>query len=1188
MKKFLSFLILSISMTAYLSAAVLITEISDPQNSTDAGRYVELYNNGSSDVDLSGWVIQRWTNGNVDPSAPVSLTGSISVGGFYIVCNDAVKFSTTFEGFSCDQDIGTGGPADSNGDDNIALLDGSGATADMFGVAGEDGTGTWHEFEDGRVERNLDSICGCTDLSGCPDYWTVDNDSGGGDGNLYAPEGFDPASWIGEGGDTCAVTDVYGCMDIFALNFNSSATIDNGLCEYADHQVEAGSMYFSPADLVIEMGENVQWNNVGGFHDVVVTDGPEIFGFDAVDGPALIGSYTFSLPGVYEYICSVYGHAGMGMVGTVTVNGAPEPENLFFSEYAEGSSNNKYLEIYNATDGDVDLSGYSLSSCSNGCDAEGVWDYVDNVTFDASVTSGDVHVVCHGSADAFIATECDQTFTYLSNGDDVFALTQVGTGIVLDIIGLVGDDPGEGWEVDGVIDATKNHTLVRKASVTAGNALWLDNVDGDAIECGSSGSELCDSEWIVLDEDTWTFLGSHPHDFIYGCMDMEAENYNADANLDDNSCVYGGTACELGDVYITEAASAGDPVDFIEIYNSGSGDCLLAGFMIDDSDELTDLTFGAVTITAGGYWLGYEDAEGSFSSGLNQDGETIYFSDGVTTITVEMGDAVDVDGIELSQSYDADGNGCYTSPTPGADNADCFVFTYGCTDETATNYNSDANWDDDTCEYEELGEAANLFFSEAAEGSSNNKYLEIYNASDEAIALSAYAFASVSNAPGEIGTYEYWNSFSEGAVVESGDVYVICHGSSDEAILAECDQTHTYLSNGDDGYCLVFGSDGNFEILDCIGDWEADPGDGWDVAGVSAATKDHTIVRKSSVIEGAGYDWASSAGTNSDDSEWVVLDQNDWTYLGSHPHDFGSLCDDDTACNYEGEGDCVYAEENYDCNGNCTVNTDCLGECGGDAVEDECGLCDGDGSSCACTPGDVNGDDTLDILDVVSVVGGILEGALGDSCADMNGDTNIDVLDVVAMVNIILVGRLTDDATSAQINVNNGLVTLDSDGFIGAVQMTISHEIDFAIELTSKAMVADYRTDGNYTTLMIVTPDSDELFTVDGDFSIEEVIVANSSHLVDVVMPSDLTLAKAYPNPFNPSTSLGVYIPSDGFVSVNVYNIMGQLVDVLHNGNMSAGTHSMVWDASNMTSGVYFVRAESLGSVSTQKVMLMK
>ena len=130
-------------------ADVFMTELTDPQNSSDAGRYVELYNNGSDAVDLStGWALQRWTNGNAEPQTAVSLTGTISSGGFYIICNDAVEYSTTY-GLTCDQDIGSGGAADSNGDDNIALLDASGNIVDMFVVAGEDGTGTDHEFEDG-------------------------------------------------------------------------------------------------------------------------------------------------------------------------------------------------------------------------------------------------------------------------------------------------------------------------------------------------------------------------------------------------------------------------------------------------------------------------------------------------------------------------------------------------------------------------------------------------------------------------------------------------------------------------------------------------------------------------------------------------------------------------------------------------------------------------------------------------------------------------------------------------------------------------------------------------------------------------------------------------------------------------------------------------------------------------------
>ena len=110
-----------------------------------------------------------------------------------------------------------------------------------------------------------------------------------------------------------------------------------------------------------------------------------------------------------------------------------------------------------------------------------------------------------------------------------------------------------------------------------------------------------------------------------------------------------------------------------------------------------------------------------------------------------------------------------------------------------------------------------LFFSGYAEGSSNNKYLEIYNPTSSDISLDGYAFPSVSNAPTTPGVHEYWNTFEEGAVVAAGDVYIIAHGSADPFILAEADQFHTYLSNGDDGYALVQGGEEDYVILDMIG-----------------------------------------------------------------------------------------------------------------------------------------------------------------------------------------------------------------------------------------------------------------------------------------------------------------------------------------------------------------------------------
>jgi hypothetical protein len=179
-----------------------------------------------------------------------------------------------------------------------------------------------------------------------------------------------------------------------------------------------------------------------------------------------------------------------------------------------------------------------------------------------------------------------------------------------------------------------------------------------------------------------------------------------------------------------------------------------------------------------------------------------------------------------------------------------------------------------------------LFFSEYIEGSGNNKALEIYNPTDAAVDLSDYVIRINANGSEWTSVFE----FPEGTMLASEDVYVIAHAESDASILAVTDTAVVNPYSGGVSYVAVFNGDdvrGLFQVvgtdttlIDLIGLYDqVDPGSGWDVAGVASATANHTIVRKLSVTTG-NTDWTASAGTDADDSEWVVYDQNTFSYLG--------------------------------------------------------------------------------------------------------------------------------------------------------------------------------------------------------------------------------------------------------------------------------------------------------------------
>jgi len=177
-----------------------------------------------------------------------------------------------------------------------------------------------------------------------------------------------------------------------------------------------------------------------------------------------------------------------GLVGPSVASAASS--DLFFSEYVEGTSNNKALEVYNGTGAPVNLGtdGYNVQMFFNGSATAGL-----TINLTGTVANGDVFVLANSSAGAPILAVADQTNgAGWFNGDDAVVLRKGTT--VLDVIGQVGFDPGSEWGTG--LTSTADNTLRRKPAIT----------DGDP-----NGSDAFDpaTEWDGFATDTFDGLGSH-------------------------------------------------------------------------------------------------------------------------------------------------------------------------------------------------------------------------------------------------------------------------------------------------------------------------------------------------------------------------------------------------------------------------------------------------------------------------------------------------------------------------------------------------------------------------------------------------------------------------------------------------------------------------------------------------------
>ena len=172
-----------------------------------------------------------------------------------------------------------------------------------------------------------------------------------------------------------------------------------------------------------------------------------------------------------------------------------QTSDLYFSMYGEGGGNNKWLEIYNGTGGDVDLSNYSVELYSNGSATS-----TNDETLSGILSNGDVYVIYNSGAVSGVTDNGDlsSNVTFF-NGNDAVALLKMGS--VIDVIGQIGVDPAGGsWAVGSTADGTINHTIVRKSDVCDPNPVALD----------SFGTDDATSEWTVYGQDQeFAQIGSH-------------------------------------------------------------------------------------------------------------------------------------------------------------------------------------------------------------------------------------------------------------------------------------------------------------------------------------------------------------------------------------------------------------------------------------------------------------------------------------------------------------------------------------------------------------------------------------------------------------------------------------------------------------------------------------------------------
>ncbi|MBN2778930.1 MAG: lamin tail domain-containing protein [Bacteroidales bacterium] len=571
---------------------------------------------------------------------------------------------------------------------------------------------------------------------------------------------------------------------------------------------------------------------------------------------------------------------------------------LFISEYCEGSSNNKYIEIYNGTGATIDFS--SVTYTLRQANAGGSWGAP--YTLSGTLADGAVFILANTSANGTILAAADDTEASVTafNGDDAVGLFK--EGVLIDIVGNTTGDPGTGWNVAGVSAATANHTLVRKPTITDPQTDWPT----------SAGTDASNSEWVVNAQDDFSDIGSHTmncnsptlnvtptsltgYTYVFGSGPSGSQSFelsgtnldgtqvtvtaptNYEISLDDATFSanfnVSYTVPDLASTTIYVRLKAGLPVG---LYNSElvtcSDDGTASDVNVSNDGEVTAIPVPTLIVDPSSlsglnYTFGFgPSASQSFEvSGTDLDGSDVTLT-APADYEISTDDASFSGSITLS-SFDGTATTIYVrlkaSLAIGTYNGETITVSGGgdSSDETVT---CDGQVTDPASAC-----ASELIISEYYEGASNDKYIEIFNGSSSAINLGGYKISLYAN-----GSTSATDISLDAVDLAANDAYIIANSSSNASILTNADQTSGSLGfNGNDAIALRTTADAFIDVIGVVG---TDPGSEWG-SGLTS-TADNMLIRKSSIVAGD----ANESDAFDPSTEWNGYANGDYSNMGIH------------------------------------------------------------------------------------------------------------------------------------------------------------------------------------------------------------------------------------------------------------------------------------------------------------------